>query len=126
MRSASSWKYVAGGAAAAGAAGDLRHEAANAEGLEDLLGAARLLRSGRRRGVGSERDADGVAYAGEEERGLRPAVEATTPFMPIPASVRPRCRAWSVRRGKLGVNVDEISYSRDLRRLRMIWSRRRP
>ena len=29
--------------------------------------------------------------------GERPAVEATTPFMPIPASVRPRCRARSVR-----------------------------
>ncbi len=35
------------------------------------------------------------------------AVEATTPFVPIPASVRPRCSAWSERRA-VGIDGDEI------------------
>ena len=78
--------------AAAGAARHLGHEAADAERLQDLLAAADFF-GAVAAGGGGQADADGVADSGEEQRGLRPAVLATMPFMPMPASVRPRCRA---------------------------------
>ena len=56
----------AGGAAAAGAACDLGHEAADGEGLEDLLGAADFF-AAVSAGCGGEGDADGVADAGEKK-----------------------------------------------------------
>lgn len=55
-----------GGAAAAGATGDLGHEGADAEGLEDLLAAADLFGAVAAWG-GGEADADGVTDAGEEQ-----------------------------------------------------------
>ncbi len=44
------------------------------------------------------------------------ADEATMPFEPMPASVRPRCRAWSERAGELAVDGDQVLHAADLGR----------
>ena len=102
----------AGGAAAAGAAGDLGHEAADGERLQDLLGAAHLL-GAVAAGRGGERDADGVADAGEQQRretggGGDDALHAHAGFGE--AEVEGVIGA----RGKLGVDVDEVADAGDL------------
>ncbi len=38
------------------------------------------------------------------------------PFEPMPASVSPRCRAWSVRRGEVGIDGDELLHVGDFGR----------
>jgi hypothetical protein len=46
----------------------------------------------------------------------RPADEATIPFMPMPASVRPRCSGIVAAGGELPVDLDEIAHARNLGR----------
>ena len=100
-----------GGAAAAGAAGDLRHEAADGEGLEDLLGAADFF-GAVAAGSWGEGDADGVADAGEEERGEASgggddALHAHAGFGE--AEVEGERGAG----GQFGVDVDEVAHAGD-------------
>ena len=100
-----------GGAAAAGAAGDLGHEAADGEGLQDLLGAADFFAAVAARG-GGEGDADGVADTGEEERrqsggGGYDALHAHAGFGE--AEVERVVAAL----GEFGVDVDEVADSGD-------------
>ena len=102
----------AGGAAAAGAAGDLGHEAADAEGLEDLLAAADFF-GAVAAGGGREGDADGVADAGEQQRGEAggggdDALHAHAGFGE--AEVQGVVAA----AGELGVDVDEVANAGDL------------
>ena len=102
----------AGGAAAAGAAGDLRHEAADGERLQDLLGAADFL-TAVAAGGGGERDADGVADAGEQQRreaggGGDDALHAHAGFGE--AEVQSVVAAG----GERGVDVDEVADAGDL------------
>ena len=80
----------AGGAAASGTGGHLRRETADAQRLQDLLGNDHFFGAvavGQRR----EGSADGIADAFLQQDG-RPAVVATMPLEPKPASVSPRCR----------------------------------
>src|SRR6185437_4111284 len=100
------------GAAAAGATGDLRHEAADGERLQDLLRAADLF-GAVAAGGGRERDAYGVADAGEEERretggGGDDALHAHAGFGE--AEVQSVVAA----AGELSVDVDEVADAGDL------------
>ena len=102
----------AGGAAAAGATGDLGHEAADAEGLEDLLGDVDFLGAGSA-GGGGEGDADGVSDASEEERceaggGGDDAFGAHAGFGE--AEVEGVVAAG----GEVGVDIDEVADAGDL------------
>ena len=80
----------AGGAAAAGAAGHLRREAAQAERLEDLLRDLDLLGAvAARRRASARRGSCRRCPPGAGSRA--PRCVATMPLAPMPASVRPRC-----------------------------------
>ena len=70
---------------------DYRRERAQPHGLQDLLRHDHFLRAVAAR-LRRERDADGVADAFLQQT-REPAVEATMPLEPMPASVRPRCSA---------------------------------
>ena len=81
----------AGGAAATGAGGDLRSEAAEFERLQNLLADDDFFGAVAVREAG-QRGADGVADAFLQQNESA-AVVATIPLAPSPASVRPRWRA---------------------------------
>jgi hypothetical protein len=79
------------GAAAAGAGGDQRHEGAEAHGLQHLLRhRTSSVRSPPGSGVSEMRMVSPMPCC---SRIASAAVEATMPFEPMPASVRPRCSA---------------------------------
>ena len=102
----------AGGAAAAGASGDLRHEAADAEGLEDLLTAADFFAAIAARSR-RQADADGVANAGEEER--REAGGAGNDAFHAHAGFgEAEVEGVVGAAGEFGVDVDQIADAGDL------------
>ena len=80
----------AGGTAASRARGYLGGEAANAEGLQNLLAYADFF-GAIAAGSGGERDANRVADAFLHSTPIA-ALDATMPLAPMPASVSPRCR----------------------------------
>ena len=104
-------KVGGGGAPAAGAARYLGHEAANGERLQNLLGAADFF-GAVAAGGGGERDSDGVTDAGEEQRGKTgsggyDALHAHAGFGEA------EVEGVVATAGELGVDVDEVAYSRD-------------
>ena len=79
-----------GRSAATGTRGHLRREAAQPERLKDLLRDEHLFGAIAVR-TRRQRNANRVANSLRREGSTDPAVLATTPLVPIPASVSPRC-----------------------------------
>ncbi len=94
-------------ASAAGAGGDLRHEGADAEGLEDLLAAADLF-GAVAAGGWCEADADGVADAGEEQ-GSEAGGGGYDAFHSHASFGEAEVEGVVAAAGELGVDVDEVT-----------------